>query len=165
MRTEIYQNPRKLHLSEKKSRVRLLSPSSEADSSIECSTDDTSSHGTFNPDSMPFVPNDYFENSKYRLAQCQSYHQAPYHCQYGDKCQFAHLQRNFNTKQTSYINLLEENSYQANVRIENSENNELSIFNVAKPLMNRLPIFKKFTKHIHNENYNKEYARLRRQSP
>jgi len=38
-------------------------------------------------------------------------------------------------------------------RIENTEEPDLTIFNVARPLMNRLPVFKEFTRHEHNENY------------
>lgn len=29
--------------------------------------------------------------SRYKLAQCQSYHGGRFYCQYGQRCQFAHL--------------------------------------------------------------------------
>ena len=38
-------------------------------------------------------------------------------------------------------------------------NDLTSIFNVAKPLMNRLPIFKQFTKHKSSENYDAGYMK------
>ena len=110
MKTEISQlynqlqkETQKVHQSARKQlpeRKRLLSETT-ADSSDDVSTD-------FSLDSMPFFPKNS-GNANYKLALCQSYHRAPYHCQYGDKCQFAHLQRNIQS--TSYIELLEENSY------------------------------------------------------
>jgi len=89
-------------------RCRLFSQELSNQENIDDSTTDTSS--VFTQESLyavPFVPNNFAAEPKkdktnFRLMKCQTYHQAPYHCPYGDGCQFAHLQRHFSKKHTSY---------------------------------------------------------------
>lgn len=89
-------------------------------------------HGTVELKKKTHVP------VKYRLAKCDGYHKAPFVCDYGDRCQFMHTQRE---RVETNEQLLTENAYQFNCRTANIENPEFTIFNVADSDAKRLPVF------------------------
>jgi len=72
------------------------------------------------------------------MEKCDSYHKAPFHCIYGERCQFMHSQREH---VESHTQLLAENVFQFSCRTSNIEDPELSIFNVARPDTKRLKVF------------------------
>ena len=82
--------------------------------------------------------------SRYKVTLCKSYHSAPYYCQYGSRCQFAHLARDFNNSDNQNRHLLSENARIMMDRINGVADPDINIFNVAKPDKPRLAVFSHF---------------------
>lgn len=77
--------------------------------------------------------------AKYKAILCKSYHCAPFYCQYGARCQFAHLTRDFGQTDCGfqanqgYSDLLTENVQQMQIRLNNAAKPDIVTFNVAMP--------------------------------
>lgn len=83
--------------------------------------------------------------SKFRMTLCKSYMTGGEgFCQYGVRCQFCHLSRDFSdfhSQKTRYQNLLHENATIMKSRIDQVANPDVSQFNIAMPSKARLSIF------------------------
>lgn len=82
--------------------------------------------------------------SKFRMTLCKSYQTGDGFCQYGARCQFCHLSRDFSDfdqQRTRYQNLLNENATIMKSRIDQVANPDVSTFNIALPSKGRLAIF------------------------
>ena len=84
----------------------------------------------------------------YRQTLCHSYHKPGYYCLYGERCQFAHLKydfSDFHQMRTPYQNLLKENTDIMTQRLEQAENPDITLFNVAMTSKPRLQVFQDIT--------------------
>lgn len=92
--------------------------------------------------------------SKFRMTLCKSYMTSDGFCQYGVRCQFCHLSRDFsdfNQQRTRYQNLLNENATIMKSRIDQVANPDVSTFNIAMPQKGRLSIFESICPETNNK--------------
>lgn len=78
------------------------------------------------------------------MTLCKSYMTTQGFCQYGVRCQFCHLSRDFSDfdqQTTRYQNLLHENAKIMQSRIDQVADPDISQFNIAMPKKARLAIF------------------------
>jgi len=78
------------------------------------------------------------------MTLCNSYKTGAGYCEYGVRCQFGHISRDFSdfdSQKTRYQNLLDENATIMKSRIDTVADPDVNTFNIAMPNKNRLSVF------------------------